>query len=120
MTDIAVDICFNMDSGINSAKATRRYLKEFPAARYLILIIKQMLMQRYLNEVHTGGLGSYAILILVISFLQVILALSQRKSMFSRANVETSSYSGRIPDTRRKSGCFVFGILGTLWLTISL
>lgn len=35
------------------------------------MAIKFFLMQRRLNEVFTGGLGSYSVLILIISFLQV-------------------------------------------------
>jgi hypothetical protein len=34
------------------------------------MIIKQFLAQRGLNEVYTGGLGSYAVLLIAMSFLQ--------------------------------------------------
>lgn len=40
-------------------------------ARSLVLLVKSLLKQRGMNEVYTGGLGSYAIICLVISFLQV-------------------------------------------------
>jgi len=40
-------------------------------ARSLVLLVKTFLGQRGMNEVFTGGLGSYAIICLVISFLQV-------------------------------------------------
>jgi non-canonical poly(A) RNA polymerase PAPD5/7 len=42
-------------------------------ARSLVLLVKGFLAQRGMNEVFTGGLGSYSIICLVISFLQVSL-----------------------------------------------
>lgn len=48
-----------------------RYLQHFPALRPLIIIIKLFLSSRGLNEVFKGGLGSYCIICMVISFLQV-------------------------------------------------
>lgn len=43
------------------------------AARSMVLLVKAFLAQRGMNEVFTGGLGSYSIICLVISFLQVSL-----------------------------------------------
>ncbi|GAA6061089.1 hypothetical protein JCM10212_006290 [Sporobolomyces blumeae] len=40
-------------------------------ARSLVLLVKAFLSQRAMNEVFTGGLGSYSIICLVISFLQL-------------------------------------------------
>lgn len=40
-------------------------------ARSLVLLVKAFLAQRGMNEVFTGGLGSYSIICMVISFLQV-------------------------------------------------
>ncbi|KAK4056948.1 hypothetical protein OIO90_001848 [Microbotryomycetes sp. JL221] len=40
-------------------------------ARSLVMLIKMFLNQRGMNEVFTGGLGSYSIILLVISFLQL-------------------------------------------------
>lgn len=37
----------------------------------LIFILKQFLLQRDLNEVFTGGIGSYSLTLMAISFLQV-------------------------------------------------
>ncbi|KAG7092965.1 hypothetical protein E1B28_009266 [Marasmius oreades] len=41
------------------------------ALRSLVLVAKMFLAQRGMNEVYTGGLGSYSIVCLVISFLQM-------------------------------------------------
>ncbi|GAA5910729.1 hypothetical protein JCM5296_000482 [Sporobolomyces johnsonii] len=40
-------------------------------ARSLVLLVKAFLSQRGMNEVFTGGLGSYSIICLVVSFLQL-------------------------------------------------
>ncbi len=43
----------------------------WPMMRPLILVLKLFLQQRELNEVYTGGIGSYALITLVAAFLQL-------------------------------------------------
>ncbi|KAI5481873.1 DNA polymerase sigma subunit [Pseudohyphozyma bogoriensis] len=43
---------------------------DFGVARSLVMLVKAFLNQRGMNEVFTGGLGSYSIICLVVSFLQ--------------------------------------------------
>ena len=50
-----------------------RFLAAMPALCPLIQIIKSFVNQRNMNEVFSGGLGSYSIVCLVVSFLQVCL-----------------------------------------------
>ncbi|KAG1051840.1 hypothetical protein G6F46_003447 [Rhizopus delemar] len=69
-TGLKVDIVLNTTNGVRSADLVRRAILDHPAARPLILIIKYYLAQCKLNEVYTGGLGGYAIVCLVVSFLQ--------------------------------------------------
>lgn len=38
---------------------------------YLIFVLKQFLLQWNLNEVFTGGISSYCLILMAISFLQV-------------------------------------------------
>jgi len=66
-----VDISVNQPNGIRAVDVINRFVKELPAAKPLILIIKSFLNQRSMNEVFTGGLGSYSIVCMVVSFLQV-------------------------------------------------
>lgn len=47
------------------------YMKMFAAMPKLVLVLKQFLIQRDLNEVFTGGISSYSLILLVVSFLQV-------------------------------------------------
>lgn len=45
--------------------------QKFPVLPYLVLVLKQFLLQRDLNEVFTGGIGSYSLFLMAVSFLQV-------------------------------------------------
>jgi non-canonical poly(A) RNA polymerase PAPD5/7 len=66
-----VDISLNQTNGITAGNIVNQYLDVLPGCRQLILVVKAFLSQRSMNEVYTGGLGSYAVICLVISFLQV-------------------------------------------------
>ncbi|ORX33588.1 hypothetical protein BD324DRAFT_584918 [Kockovaella imperatae] len=66
-----VDISLNQTNGINAGMIINKYLEILPGARQLIVVVKAFLSQRSMNEVYTGGLGSYSVICLVISFLQV-------------------------------------------------
>ncbi|KAH8116996.1 hypothetical protein DFH11DRAFT_1578575 [Phellopilus nigrolimitatus] len=67
----SVDISLNQTNGVQAGKMINRFLDEFPALRALVLVIKSFLNQRSMNEVYSGGLGSYAIVCLAVSFLQM-------------------------------------------------
>ncbi|KAI0636561.1 hypothetical protein C8Q77DRAFT_1154490 [Trametes polyzona] len=67
----SVDISVNQGNGVTAGKMVKQFLEELPALRSLVLIIKSFLSQRSMNEVFTGGLGSYSIVCLAISFLQM-------------------------------------------------
>ena len=69
-SEVKVDISFNMQSGLLSAKKIKAFLKQYPLLDKLVMIIKQFLYQRNLNEVYTGGIGSYSLILLIVSFLQ--------------------------------------------------
>ncbi|KAI7901830.1 uncharacterized protein BX663DRAFT_487118 [Cokeromyces recurvatus] len=71
MTKLKVDIILNSTSGVDSARRINKFVKKYPAVRPLTLIVKYLLSLRQLNEVYTGGLGGYAIVCLVVSFLQM-------------------------------------------------
>jgi len=54
-----------------STVTLQEFLQLYPNLKYLVIVLKQYLLQRDLNEVYTGGIGSYCLIYLVISFLQV-------------------------------------------------
>lgn len=71
-----------------ASKIIPQYLDALPGARELILVVKAFLAQRSMNEVFTGGLGSYSVICLVISFLQMHPKL-RRSEMDARRNLGT-------------------------------
>lgn len=70
VTAYPVDISFNTITGTESADIISKYSFKYPALRPLTLLVKQFLEMRGLNEVYTGGIGSYTVSCLVLSFLQ--------------------------------------------------
>ncbi len=48
----------------------------YPTLQRLVFVLKQFLLQRDLNEVFTGGISSYSLILMTISFLQVTLLLN--------------------------------------------
>jgi non-canonical poly(A) RNA polymerase PAPD5/7 len=53
-SQVKVDISFNMQSGVKSAELIKEFKREFPVLAQLVLVLKQFLLQRDLNEVFTG------------------------------------------------------------------
>ena len=74
LTNLKVDISFNISGGVEAAQVVKEFLKDEQCGygiRALMLILKQFLHQRQLNEVFLGGLGSYGLLIMITSFLKM-------------------------------------------------
>ncbi|GAB0491764.1 hypothetical protein MMPV_003019 [Pyropia vietnamensis] len=69
---VACDISFDQANGPTNVPVIRRYLHAYPALHPLLLVVKAFLYQRGLNEVFTGGLSSYSVLLLVVSHLQTL------------------------------------------------
>ncbi|XP_066546722.1 terminal nucleotidyltransferase 4A isoform X2 [Amia ocellicauda] len=70
-TEVKVDISFNVETGVKAARFISEYLKKYTVLPYLIFVLKQFLLQRDLNEVFTGGISSYSLILMAISFLQL-------------------------------------------------
>jgi len=68
-TKVKVDISFNT-SGLVSAEKVKAYLKQYPLLDKMILVVKHYLYQCKLNEVYFGGIGSYSVILLIVSFFQ--------------------------------------------------
>ncbi|WFD31023.1 polynucleotide adenylyltransferase [Malassezia sp. CBS 17886] len=66
-----VDISVNQANGLQAANLVNRWLRRQPSLRPLVMVLKQLLQQRALSEVFSGGLGSYSVTLLVLSFLQL-------------------------------------------------
>ncbi|XP_075683037.1 terminal nucleotidyltransferase 4A isoform X3 [Rhinoderma darwinii] len=79
-TDVKVDISFNVRTGVKAAQFIKDCMKEYSLLPYLILVLKQFLLQRDLNEVFTGGISSYSLILMAISFLQLHPRIDARRA----------------------------------------
>uniref|UniRef100_A0A7S1NBM9 Polynucleotide adenylyltransferase n=1 Tax=Eutreptiella gymnastica TaxID=73025 RepID=A0A7S1NBM9_9EUGL len=70
-TGVRGDISFGLVNATRSARLVQEFLQVYPAAKPLTIVIKTILRGAGLNNVYSGGLSSYAITLLVISFLQM-------------------------------------------------
>ncbi|XP_008293103.1 non-canonical poly(A) RNA polymerase PAPD7-like [Stegastes partitus] len=70
-TQVKVDISFNVETAVKAAQLIKSYLKKYTVLPPLIFVLKQFLLQRDLNEVFTGGISSYSLILMAISFLQL-------------------------------------------------
>lgn len=69
-SSLSVDILVNNDDGLRSGKLVQRLSREFPPLRALIIVLKTFLSQRKLNDTYTGGIGSFVLSVMIVSFLQ--------------------------------------------------
>lgn len=69
-SEVEVDISLAAMNGMENTSIVRDLLRRYPEAHPLTVVIKYFLHQRNMNDAYTGGLGSYATTLLVISFLQ--------------------------------------------------
>ncbi|KAM9783261.1 terminal nucleotidyltransferase 4A-like [Neosynchiropus ocellatus] len=79
-TEVKVDISFNVETAVKAAQFIKSYLKKYPVLPPLIFVLKQFLLQRDLNEVFTGGIGSYSLILMALSFLQLHPRIDTRRS----------------------------------------
>ena len=70
-TRVRIDISYNMHSGPEAANLIKKFIKNYPPLSKLLVVIKQFLLQRDFNEVFSGGLSSYALTLLLVSFMQL-------------------------------------------------
>jgi non-canonical poly(A) RNA polymerase PAPD5/7 len=68
-----MDISLNQTNGVNAVPLVNTLLNGVSdrAARAMIAFVKAYLSSRGLNEVFSGGISSYSIICLVVSFLQL-------------------------------------------------
>ncbi|XP_010242910.1 PREDICTED: non-canonical poly(A) RNA polymerase PAPD5 [Nelumbo nucifera] len=67
---ISFDISFDVENGPKAAEFIKDAVTKLPPLRPLCLILKVFLQQRELNEVYSGGIGSYALLAMLMAHLQ--------------------------------------------------
>lgn len=86
---INFDISFDKANGPEAAKWVNSILLKNPEIKPLCLVVKLFLQQRELNEVYTGGIGSYSLLVML--YVHVLLhqgRLSEAKSSKKKVYVK--------------------------------
>jgi non-canonical poly(A) RNA polymerase PAPD5/7 len=68
-----MDICANRKNGYEAKKVVKKFLEDYPFIRPLIYVLKYFLRQRKLNESFTGGVSSYLLFNLLLSYTQFLL-----------------------------------------------
>mgnify|MGYP000941525270 CR=1 FL=1 len=71
-TQINFDISFNKLDGVKQIKIVESAFELYPEMRYLIIVLKVMLRQRDLHETYHGGVGSFLLFCLVLTFVREI------------------------------------------------
>ena len=79
----------NATDGVQAVPVLRDYFTRMPALRFLVLCLKSLLTRHDLNSASGGGLSSYGVICLAISFLQ--LNPMQRPAAFIDQPLESGS-----------------------------
>jgi DNA polymerase sigma len=70
ISGLSVDVCCMEASGLQTGALVKKMVTDYPPMRPLTILIKQFLAQRRLNETYHGGIGSFVLCMMVVSFLQ--------------------------------------------------
>jgi non-canonical poly(A) RNA polymerase PAPD5/7 len=70
-TKISIDICCNNSSGLETGRIMQRFVREYPPMRHLTMVLKVFLAQRRMNDTYSGGIGSFLLCGMIVSFLQM-------------------------------------------------
>mmetsp|Transcript_11602 Transcript_11602/g.18594 ORF Transcript_11602/g.18594 Transcript_11602/m.18594 type:complete len:425 (-) Transcript_11602:233-1507(-) len=73
-----VDISFNQSSGLDAIPYMHDEMESLPAVKPLTLVLKLFLSVRKLNEPFHGGVGSFLLQSMVISFLKIVHVRGER------------------------------------------
>ncbi|XP_050687040.1 terminal nucleotidyltransferase 4B-like [Eriocheir sinensis] len=70
-TGLPVDVSLGSEAAVRAAELVRELLRRFPALEPISLLVRHYLRGLGLAEVFTGGVSSYAVTLMVTSFLQL-------------------------------------------------
>ena len=71
-TNLNFDISFNKMDGVKQVKEIQKGMEYYPEMKHLLLIVKCFLRQRDLNETYTGGVGSFLLFCMILTFLREV------------------------------------------------
>ena len=67
---VSFDVCFDQETGPKAAVLMKTYMDAMPPLRPLTFVLKYFMDARGINEPYTGGVGSYMLQLMIVSFLQ--------------------------------------------------
>jgi DNA polymerase sigma len=106
--NLNVDICIDQSVGPKAAELTKTFLQALPPLRPLTFVLKSFLAARALNEPYTGGMGSFALQLLIVSFLQQ----RERATLRLRAGRYRNDQSSSLRTPHNQSlGCLLLEFL---------
>uniref|UniRef100_A0A8R1HNA8 Polynucleotide adenylyltransferase n=1 Tax=Caenorhabditis japonica TaxID=281687 RepID=A0A8R1HNA8_CAEJA len=83
-TRLSIDISFNTVQGVRAASYIAKVKEEFPLIEPLVLLLKQFLHYRNLNQTFTGGLSSYGLVLLLVNFFQLNALNMRHRTIYDR------------------------------------
>uniref|UniRef100_A0A1I7T4G3 PAP-associated domain-containing protein n=1 Tax=Caenorhabditis tropicalis TaxID=1561998 RepID=A0A1I7T4G3_9PELO len=83
-TRLSIDISFNTVQGVRAASYIEKVKAEFPLIEPLVLLLKQFLHYRNLNQTFTGGLSSYGLILLLVNFFQLYALNMRHRTIYDR------------------------------------
>ena len=66
------DLSFGVQGGLHAAKLMKSEVEATPAVRPILLILKQLLKEKDLNEVYRGGVSSYGLFHMVLCYFSTV------------------------------------------------
>jgi len=69
-TNISIDVCFNQRTGPQAAALMHQYMEALSPLRPLTFVLKKFMASRGLNQPYTGGVGSFLLQMMILTFLQ--------------------------------------------------
>eukprot|EP00668_Euglena_longa_P004968 GGOE01005835.1.p1 GENE.GGOE01005835.1~~GGOE01005835.1.p1 ORF type:complete len:531 (-),score=85.23 GGOE01005835.1:1556-3016(-) len=66
-----VDVTFTALNSTRCIPVVKQYLQQYPLIKPMVVVIKTLLRQHGLHKPHDGGLGSYAVVLLLCCFLRL-------------------------------------------------
>jgi DNA polymerase sigma len=101
----AVELTSHVHNGLQSAHLIRYYMQRLPELRPLTLVLKQFLFEKGLSQSYTGGLSSYCLVLLIVTFLQCMEQVQRNGERSKKPGAEhrTATRSPGFSVVRRKS-----------------
>jgi len=62
----------HMHTGLRSVRLLQIYMSEYPSMPPLVMVLKEYLREKDCHNTFTGGLGSYCLILMVVSYLHAV------------------------------------------------